>query len=281
MTPHVDPLRLATSSGPRATRECSTHVRAMRAPAGAALAAHDPSALFSLLALTPVPAPLLDDLSAERRAPSRKRPLALRRIAGAAALAAPRRRRRGLSSSRSFRGYATPRAIGRGIRRGSPCPAARRRRGRIRPRRVPGDRPHRRRDADRHGLQRRLEAVRRAALAILLAAALVAGRSVAAADAPPRPRRPVSARAYEVKFKSLADAAELVSPLLTPQGTRHAPAAPEDADGPGPRLGSRPRRLAPRELRRGAAQRRDRDEPLSRHRSPRAGGRARSSRRRR
>ena len=29
------------------------------------VAAHDPSALFSLLALTPVPAPLLDDLSTE------------------------------------------------------------------------------------------------------------------------------------------------------------------------------------------------------------------------
>ena len=60
--------------------------------------------------------------------------------------------------------------------------------------------------------------MRREALGMLLAAALVAGPPLLAADAPPS-EGPVSARAYEVKFKSLADAAELVSPLLTPQGS--------------------------------------------------------------
>jgi len=55
--------------------------------------------------------------------------------------------------------------------------------------------------------------VRRALLVFVLAAgALVSGFALAADD-------PLSARAYEVRFKSLADAAELVSPLLTPQGS--------------------------------------------------------------
>jgi hypothetical protein len=60
--------------------------------------------------------------------------------------------------------------------------------------------------------------VRREAFAILLAVAAGVALPLAAADAPPV-EGPVSARAYEVKFKSLADAAELVSPLLTPQGS--------------------------------------------------------------
>jgi hypothetical protein len=60
--------------------------------------------------------------------------------------------------------------------------------------------------------------VRRQAFGILLAAGLVAVTPSVAAEAP-SPDGPVLARAYEVKFKSLADAAELVSPLLTPQGT--------------------------------------------------------------
>jgi len=60
--------------------------------------------------------------------------------------------------------------------------------------------------------------VKRPVLAILLAVALCAGVPAGAADAPAA-ADPVSARAYEVKFKSLADAAELVSPLLTPQGS--------------------------------------------------------------
>ena len=53
---------------------------------------------------------------------------------------------------------------------------------------------------------------------ILLAVAVALAAPVAAADAGPV-EGPVLARAYEVKFKSLADAAELVSPLLTPQGS--------------------------------------------------------------
>ena len=55
--------------------------------------------------------------------------------------------------------------------------------------------------------------MRRAALVLLLAALAFAFGPVRAAD------EPLSARAYEVRFKSLADAAELVSPLLTPQGS--------------------------------------------------------------
>lgn len=53
---------------------------------------------------------------------------------------------------------------------------------------------------------------------VLLLAAAVSGAAALAADVAP-PADPVSARAYEVKFKSLSDAAELVTPLLTPQGT--------------------------------------------------------------
>ena len=56
------------------------------------------------------------------------------------------------------------------------------------------------------------------ALVILLAFCLWAGLPVGAAEAPGA-SDPVSARAYEVKFKSLADAAELIGPLLSPQGS--------------------------------------------------------------
>ncbi len=55
-------------------------------------------------------------------------------------------------------------------------------------------------------------------LAILLAFGLWTGVSAGAADQPGA-ADPVSARAYEVKFKSLADAAELIGPLLSPQGS--------------------------------------------------------------
>lgn len=58
--------------------------------------------------------------------------------------------------------------------------------------------------------------MRRLALGIVLVAGL-AGAATAADPAPASD--PVSARAYEVKFKSLADAAELVSPLLSREGT--------------------------------------------------------------
>jgi hypothetical protein len=54
--------------------------------------------------------------------------------------------------------------------------------------------------------------VKRVAIAILLG--LGASRLAAAQDA-----APLSARAYEVRFKSLGDAAELVSPVLSSQGS--------------------------------------------------------------
>lgn len=60
--------------------------------------------------------------------------------------------------------------------------------------------------------------MRGGALGIVLAVILGAGLPIVAAEAPPG-ADPVSARAYEVKYKTLADAAELVSPLLSPQGT--------------------------------------------------------------
>jgi hypothetical protein len=59
-------------------------------------------------------------------------------------------------------------------------------------------------------------------LGVLLAAAVLAGGRAVAAEAPSEAAAandPMLARAYEVRFKSLADAAELVSPLLTPQGS--------------------------------------------------------------
>ncbi len=56
------------------------------------------------------------------------------------------------------------------------------------------------------------------ALAVILAFGVFAGVSVRAAD-PAGAAEPISARAFEVKFKSLADASELIGPLLTPQGT--------------------------------------------------------------
>jgi hypothetical protein len=52
----------------------------------------------------------------------------------------------------------------------------------------------------------------------LLLMSLLACLPAAAAEAPAGPD-PVSARAYQVKFKSLADAAELIGPLLSPQGS--------------------------------------------------------------
>ena len=60
--------------------------------------------------------------------------------------------------------------------------------------------------------------MRRPLLATLLTVGLCGVVPVSAADVPGA-ADPVSARAYEVKFKSLADAAELIGPLLTPQGS--------------------------------------------------------------
>lgn len=53
----------------------------------------------------------------------------------------------------------------------------------------------------------------RALFALGLAVALLGGARASADD------EPVSARAFSVKFKSLADAAEVVSPVLSPEGT--------------------------------------------------------------
>lgn len=52
-----------------------------------------------------------------------------------------------------------------------------------------------------------------------LVVALLAMATSFAAAAPAQDADPVSARAFEVKFKSLSDAAELVAPLLTAQGS--------------------------------------------------------------
>ena len=60
--------------------------------------------------------------------------------------------------------------------------------------------------------------MRRVVLAALLAVCLCGVSSASATDAPGTADA-LSARAYEVKFKSLADAAELIGPLLTPQGS--------------------------------------------------------------
>ena len=62
----------------------------------------------------------------------------------------------------------------------------------------------------------------RGMVTILVASALSLG--TARAEFPAAPVKtaagdPMSARAFEVRFKTLADAAELVSPILSPQGT--------------------------------------------------------------
>ena len=63
MTPHVDPLAIAEASGP-ARRAMLTHLSACALCRSRAVE-HDPAILFSLLALTPLPAPLLQDLSTQ------------------------------------------------------------------------------------------------------------------------------------------------------------------------------------------------------------------------
>jgi anti-sigma factor RsiW len=71
---HVDPIALTSSSG-RERRAMLEHLRDCAACREAA-AAHDPTILFGLLALNPVPAPLLDTLSRDvaRRAGSDRSP---------------------------------------------------------------------------------------------------------------------------------------------------------------------------------------------------------------
>jgi anti-sigma factor RsiW len=82
MSPHVDPLLLASSSG-RERRVMLEHVRQCAA-CRRALAEHDPSTLFGLLAVAPVPEAVLDEVSAEvaRRTGSDRTPFGV--IAGSA-----------------------------------------------------------------------------------------------------------------------------------------------------------------------------------------------------
>ena len=61
MSAHVDPKALAAASGP-ARRALLSHLVECAACRDAA-AAEDPSILFALLAFTPLPEPLLDDVS--------------------------------------------------------------------------------------------------------------------------------------------------------------------------------------------------------------------------
>src|SRR6185436_15212855 len=62
VTAHVDPAQLASATGPARLAQLA-HLRACAA-CRRLVAAQDPSALFALLALAPVPAPVLDDVSA-------------------------------------------------------------------------------------------------------------------------------------------------------------------------------------------------------------------------
>ena len=61
MSAHVDPVRFESASGPL-RREMLVHLAAC-ASCRSRVAAHDPSALFSLLALRPMPEASLDDVS--------------------------------------------------------------------------------------------------------------------------------------------------------------------------------------------------------------------------
>ncbi len=63
MNEHIDPLRLSPATGPERLAMLQ-HLRVCESCRQAA-AGHDPSQLFVLLALTPMPARLLDDLSIE------------------------------------------------------------------------------------------------------------------------------------------------------------------------------------------------------------------------
>ncbi len=95
MSAHVDPVRLEVSSGAK-RRALLEHVRAC-APCRRAAVDHDPSMIFGLLALAPLPPALLDDLSREvaRRAGNDRQPYGAisvpatwpRRVAAAAVFA--------------------------------------------------------------------------------------------------------------------------------------------------------------------------------------------------
>jgi anti-sigma factor RsiW len=62
VSPHIDPRRFTDASG-RERAPMLAHLRTCPS-CQRAVAAHDPTALFGLLALTPMPPALLDDLSA-------------------------------------------------------------------------------------------------------------------------------------------------------------------------------------------------------------------------
>ena len=95
MSAHVDPLQLASASG-ALRRAMFAHLKDC-APCRNRAAAHDPAILFGLLAFTPMPAPLLDDLAGEvaRQAGRDRSPLSAlalavtwpRRVAAAAVIA--------------------------------------------------------------------------------------------------------------------------------------------------------------------------------------------------
>jgi hypothetical protein len=95
LSAHVDPVELSGSSGPE-RREMLAHV-AVCAACRSAVAADDPSQLFGLLALTPIPERVLDELSSDvaRLAGRDRSPYGAlagalagpRRVAAAAALA--------------------------------------------------------------------------------------------------------------------------------------------------------------------------------------------------
>ena len=61
MTPHVDPVRLETSSGEE-RRSALAHAAGCRA-CRRAIAAHDPAMLFALLSEVPIPPQVLDAVS--------------------------------------------------------------------------------------------------------------------------------------------------------------------------------------------------------------------------
>jgi len=92
---HVDPLQLASASGP-SRRAMLAHLKEC-SPCRNRAAAHDPAILFGLLAFTPLPEPLLTALSEEvaRRAGRDRSPLSAiagavgwpRRVAAAAVVA--------------------------------------------------------------------------------------------------------------------------------------------------------------------------------------------------
>lgn len=88
MSAHVDPQALDEASG-TARRTMVAHVAGCR-ECRRAVAAHDPTLLFALLADTPIAAPILEAVSAgaAKKVAAASRPAPLRAVAAAVALAA-------------------------------------------------------------------------------------------------------------------------------------------------------------------------------------------------